>query len=359
VGSTTHIDEGRRAFAVRAWQGAHDGLLAAQSEGPLGPPDLWRLALASYLVGAEEDFAKALQGAHQAYLDAGESLEAVRTAFWLGQHLASKGDLAHASGWFARASRIVEGDEAEGAGRGYVLLQSAYQRLIQGAYAASREASVEASSVGRRFGDKDVVAIAIHVQGRALLRLGRLAEGLAILDEAMVAVTSDELSPVATGLIYCSVLGACREVDALRRAQEWTDALSDWCEHQPDMVAYSGECLVSRAEIHQRRGEWDRALDDLEQALGRFRRGSRPGSAGGAFYQQGEVHRLRGAFAAAEESYHEASRAGREPQPGLALLRLAQGHPAAAAAALRRTLAEARDPHRRAKLLPPLIETVL
>ena len=359
VESTTDLDEGRRGFAARAWQRAYDGLLAAQRERPLAPQDLWRLALASYLVGAEADFTRALQEAHQAHADAGESLEAVRAAFWLGQHLASKGEFARGSGWFARAARIVEGDEGEGAGRGYVLLQSAYQSLIQGAYAASTEASVEATSVGQRFGDKDLVALAIHVQGRALLRLGRLVEGLAALDEAMLAVTSDELSPVATGLIYCSVLGACREVDALRRAQEWTEALSDWCERQPDMVAYSGECLVSRAEIHQRRGEWGRALDELQLALDRFERGSGLGSAGPAFYQQGEVYRLRGEFAAAEQAYHAASRAGRGPQPGLALLRLSQGDPAAASAALRRALAEVRDPLKRAKLLPSLTESAL
>jgi DNA-binding CsgD family transcriptional regulator len=253
----------------------------------------------------------------------------------------------------------VEGAGRDGAAHGYVLLQSAYQRLMQGAYAASNEASVEATSVGQRFADKDLVALAIHTQGRALLRLGRVPEGLAMLDEAMLSVTSDELSPVATGLIYCSVLGACREVDALRRAQEWTEALSDWCARQPDMVAYSGECLVYRAEIHQRHGEWGLALEGLRQALDRFERGPGLGAAGAAFYQQGEVHRLRGAFAAAEEAYHASSRAGREPQPGLALLRLSQGDPEAAVTALRRALAEVGDPAKRAKLLPSLIEIVL
>jgi DNA-binding CsgD family transcriptional regulator len=359
VESTTHLLKGRRAVAERAWGTAHDALSAARREEALPPRDLWLLALASYLVGREQDFLDALQEAHRAFLDADEVLEAVRAAFWLGQHLISRGDVARANGWFGRAARIVEDRKAEGAALGYVLLPAGHRQLMEGDLDASARTCREAAEVGRRCADADLTALALHAQGRALLRLGRLEEGLALLDEAMVAVAGNELTPVATGTIYCSVISACRQVHALRRAAEWTAALTEWCERQPDMIAYTGQCRTSRAEILQRRGEWSRAIDEARLAQDRFERGSGPGVAGPALYQQAEVLRLRGELAAAEEAYRGASRAGREPLPGLALLRIVQGEAQAAAASLRRALTEARDPLRRADLLPAYVEALL
>jgi DNA-binding CsgD family transcriptional regulator len=359
VTATTQLLRGRRAVAERSWREAHAALLAARRAEPLAPHDLWQLALAAYLVGEEQDFLDALRDAHQAFLDAGEAHEAVRAAFWMGEHLVSRGDLARGTGWFGRAARVVEDGEAEGAARGYVLLPAGHRQLMEGDLEGSARTSGEAAEIGRRCRDDDLMALGIHAQGRALLRLGRLEEGLALLDEAMIAVASDELTPVATGLIYCSVISACREVYALRRAAEWTDALSAWCERQPDMVAYTGQCRTSRAEVLTRRGEWSRAIEEARLAQDRFERGSGPGGAGPALYQQGEVHRLRGEHAAAEEAYRAASSAGREPLPGLALLRLQQGEADSAAASLRRSLAETRDPLRRANLLPALVEVLL
>ena len=350
---------GRRAAAERSWRTAHEALVAARHEQPLGPQDLWRLAVASYLVGAEKDFAAALRDAHQGFVDAGEVLEAVRAAFWLGQYLANRGEMAGASGWFGRAARMVQEQEAEGAARGYVLLPLAHRQLIEGDYEASVRMSEQAAEIGRRCGEPDLAALGVHQQGRALLRLARLDDGLALLDEAMIAVAGGELTPVATGLIYCSVLSACREVHALGRAREWTAALTDWCERQPDMVAYTGPCRVSRAEILQRRGEWSRAVQEAQLAMDRFDQGSGPGTAGPAFYQKGEVHRLRGEYAAAEEAYQASARAGFGPQPGLALLRLAQGAGEDAAASMRRALAEAHEPLRRAQLLPAYVHILL
>ncbi len=219
--------------------------------------------------------------------------------------------------------------------------------------------AAEAAAVGERFGDPDLLALALHLQGRALLRLSRVAEGLALLDEAMVSVAAGELSPQVTGLIYCSVISACREVWALARAHEWTAALADWCEGQPDMVPYTGECRVYRAEILQFHGAWQDAMAEALRASECFERGHEPGGVGLALYQQGELHRLRGDLAAAEEAYRAASRSGREPQPGLALLRLAQGDPDAAASSIRRALAETTNRLRRARLLPAYVEILL
>lgn len=353
------VKEGRRAVEAREWRRAHGALTAARLEGSLGPPDLWRLAVAAYLVGEEADFVDALQDAHHAWLDAGDVLEAVRAAFWLGQHLASRGEMARASGWFGRTARLVDERQAEGAAQGYALLTTGHRQLMEDRLEESAQTSARAGEIGRRCRERDLTAMGTHMQGRALLRLGRLREGVSLLDEAMVAVAGDELSPVATGLIYCSVLSACREIHDLHRASEWTTALSDWCAGQPDMIAYTGPCLVSRAEIMQQRGEWSRAVEEAQMAADRFARGSGPGSAGPALYQKGEIHRLRGEHAAAEEAYRAAAAAGREPQPGLALLRLAQGAGDAAVAAIRRCLAEARPPLSRARLLPAFIEILV
>ncbi|MGD2044830.1 MAG: LuxR C-terminal-related transcriptional regulator [Gemmatimonadota bacterium] len=359
VASEDLLEAARLAAERRSWREAHTSLVAARKRGKIPPDDLWRLALASYLLGEEQDFMDVMQEGYQAFLDRGDVLEAVRGAFWLGQHLASRGDIGRASGWFGRAARLVADHEAEGAARGYVLFSDGYRRMVERDYDASMRASGEATEIGRRCRDDDLTALAMHLQGRVLLRMGRVDEGLALLDEAMVAVAANELSPVASGLIYCSVIAACRDVWALGRAHEWTTALTDWCARQPDMIAYTGPCRVSRAEILQRRGEWSEALREARLAVDRFAQGSGPGTSGAALYRQGEVHRLRGEYAAAETAYRAASEAGQQPQPGLALLRLAQGEVDAAAASLHRALAETEEKLARARLLPAYVEILL
>jgi DNA-binding CsgD family transcriptional regulator len=292
-------------------------------------------------------------------VEANEPASAARYAFWLGFHLINRGEAARGSGWFGRATRQLQHAGGDCAERGYLLLPVGHQKLFAGDLDGAIRAASEAVAVGERFGDPDLLALALHMHGRALLRQSRVEEGLALLDEAMVSVATGELSPQVTGLIYCSVISACREVWALGRAHQWTAALTNWCDGQPDMVPYTGECRVYRAEILQLHGAWGEAMDEARRASECFERGREPGGVGLALYQQGELHRLRGALAAAEEAYRAASRAGREPQPGLALLRLAQGEPDAAASAIRRALAETTNRLRRARLLPACIEIML
>src|SRR5205085_11996868 len=181
---------------------------------------------------------------------------------------------------------------------------------------------------------------------------------LALLDEAMVAVSTEDLSPVVAGLAYCAVILACQQVFELRRAREWTLALDRWWRAQPDMVAFTGRCLVHRAEILQLGGSWEDALEEARRACQRFVETNNP-SAGLALYREAELLRLRGDFDAAEEAYRAASHAGWEPQPGLAQLRLAQGKTDVATAAIRRALAEHPDPLRRAAVLPAAVEVML
>lgn len=356
--SSHHVEPGRRAFERRQWRAAHERLTRADVERTLGADDLWLLAFSAYLVGRDEEFVGALERAHQLHLEAGECGPAVRCAFWLGLHLAERGETARASGWFGRARRILESQTEERVEQGYLLLAEGHRRFATGDSGGAYERAGEAAELAQRFGDRDLLALGVHMQGRALLIQGRIEKGLALLDEAMVAVVTDELSPQVTGLVYCSVIGACRSVHAVSRAQEWTAALTDWCEQQPDMVAYSGECRVYRAELMQFHGAWRDALEEARRAGERVR-ASRGSAAALGLYQEGEAYRLMGQLAAAEKAYAAASQAGREPQPGLALLRLAQGEEHAAAAAIRRVLSETADPLRRAWLLPAHVEIML
>ncbi|HEX7050743.1 MAG TPA: LuxR C-terminal-related transcriptional regulator [Longimicrobiales bacterium] len=353
------LAQGRDAFQERAWNAAYEALAVADRARPLDTDDLWRLAMSAHLTGREDAFLNALERAHHAHLAADAPVRAARCAFWLGFRLANRGETGPATGWFRRAARLLEGTDHDCAERGYLLLPTAYRHLGTGEYEAAYTLAADAAAIAERFREPDLRALAVLIQGIALLRQARVDDGLALLDEAMVAVATDELSPHVTGLIYCSVISACRAIYALRRAQEWTAALAEWCERQPDMVAYSGPCRVNRAEVMRLRGEWREALGEAQRACDGFSQAFQPQAVGAAFYQRGEAHRLLGEFAAAEEAYRQARRWGSEPQPGLALLRLAQGQKDAAAAAIRRVVGETADPLHRARLLPAHIEIML
>ena len=189
---------------------------------------------------------------------------------------------------------------------------------------------------------------------------GRVEEGLRLVDEVLVAAMAGELSPLVTGIIYCNTIAFCQDAYELRHAREWTEALTGWCERQPEMVAHNGLCLVHRAEIMQLQGAWSDALEEARRAAERFTAGVLNQLAcGKAHYREGEVHRLRGEFGPAEEAYRQASRCGFEPQPGLALLRLAQDETEKAAAAIRRAVGETTRPLGRAALLPAYVEIML
>ena len=359
VAAINELERGRESYARGAWTDADQSLLDADRAAPLGAEDLELLATSAYMLGRDDDHVSALERAHHAYLDAGEALRAVRCAFWVGINLLLRGEISRATGWLGRAQRLVERDERDCVERGYLLVPVMAEQAESGDHKAAYATGADAVEIGERFGDADLVALSVHWQGLARVKQGRVEEGLGLLDEAMVSVTAGELSPIVTGLVYCSVIDGCQEVYALRRAQEWTAALTRWCERQPDMVAFTGRCLVHRAEIMQLGGAWPDALEEARRAGERFMQGMDPVAAAQASYRQGEIHRLRGDFAAAEDAYRDASRGGWEPQPGLALLRLAQGNGDAAAAAIRRVLAETTDGLKRAGLLPAYVEIAL
>jgi DNA-binding CsgD family transcriptional regulator len=361
VDAAAELARGHASYAGRAWREAYEALSHADGATPLGAGDLELLATSAYMIGRDDDYVSGLERAHRGYLDAGQALRAARCAFWLGIDVATRGETGRATGWFGRAQRLVEHEERDCPERGYLLLPVVLQHVATGDWEAAYATAADAAGVGERFGDPDLFALAVHEQGHSLVKLGRLEEGLGLLDEAMVAVTAGELSPIVTGLVYCGVIAYCQELYQLRRAQEWTAALTQWCEQQPDMVPYTGQCLVHRAEIMQLHGAWRDALEEARRAGRRFAQRMKMNrlAAAQAFCLQAEVHRLLGEFAAAEEAYREASRWGWEPQPGLALMRLAQGNGDAAAAAIRRVVGETAEPLERAKLLPAYVEIML
>jgi DNA-binding CsgD family transcriptional regulator len=359
VETTDLLERGRRSFEARAWKAAYEALEQADEAQPLEAYDLELLARSAYLLGREEGWLEALGRAHERYLEDGEALRAVRCAFWAGTHLAVRGELGRASGWLGRAHRLLEREEEECAEHGYLLLPTAYQHDAMGDLDGAVAAATRAAALGERFDDPDLFALAVHVQGQMLVKQGRVQEGMRLLDEAMLTVTARNLSPIVTGIVYCGVIAGCQEVYELRRAQEWTEALTQWCDEQPELMAFTGRCRVHRAEIMHLRGAWVDALNEARRAGERFAQAMNRAAAAQSAYRQGEVHRLRGDFAAAEGAYREANDFGWEPQPGLALLRLAQGNTRAAAAAIRRVVGGTDEPLRRASLLPASVEILL
>jgi DNA-binding CsgD family transcriptional regulator len=356
---SAELERGRQLYERHAWSDAYESLTRSDEAKPLDGDDLDRLALSAALSGRDEGFLSALERAHHAHLDAGRTEGAVRCAFWLGMRLAFQGEPGRASGWFGRAQRVLEREGLDCAERGYMMLPGARQQLVAGEGEAAYAAAAEAAKIGERFGDSDLIALSRMLQGQALLSLGKVEPGLALLDEAMVAVTAGEVSPLVTGVIYCSVIASCQQVYALGRAREWNDALASWCEEQPD-ADFAGYCLVHRAEILQLSGDWGDAIAAARRASERLAPiANRRVTAAAARYQEAEIHRLRGEFDEADEAYREAGRLGREPQPGLALLRLAQGHADTAAAQVRRALEATKEKLQRARLLPAAVEILL
>ncbi len=352
------LKRGRQAYAESAWGQAYESLARADEREPLSAEDLELLATAAFMLGREDQWFQIIERASHAYVEAGERRRAARCAFWIGMQLAMRGEMGPATGWLSRAHRLIEG-EGECAEQGYLLMPVAFQHDVEGDLEGAVATAATAAEIGSRFGDKDLFALAIHSQGEFLVNGGKVREGLGLLDEAMVAVTEGGLSPIVTGIVYCGMVLACEHVFDLRRAREWTAALTRWCEQQPDLLAFTGRCLVHRAQILQLQGDWTDALTEAERADRRSEKAMNLASAARACYLRGEVHRLRGEFAEAEEAYRRASQLGSEPQPGLALLRLAQGNQTAAAASIRRVVGETTDRLRRASLLPAYAEIML
>ena len=353
------LERGREVYRRRAWGEAYARLSAADRESPLEPEDLERLAVTCSMLGRDTESAGCLGRAYQGFVARGAPERAARAAFWLVLDLMERGDIAQASGWMGRARRLLGEMPGDCAGQGYVLLPDALRALAEGDHETGLPILDRVAAIGDRYGDRDLVAFTRLAQGRTLLRAGRVQQGVALLDEAMLSVTTDEVTPIVAGGVYCSVVSGCQEIFDWRRAQEWTAAMSRWCAPQPDMVLFRGQCLLRRSEVLQLRGDWDGALEEARRALARLQDPPGQAALGNAYVQLAELHRLRGELAEAEEAYRLASQHGKRIQPGLALLRMAQGAAAAALASLRRALDETPERRFRPMLLAASVEVAI
>ena len=353
------VDRGRESFGRQAWGDAWSQLSAADHDAPLELEDLERLAVAAFLVGRTEESVDVWAHAHHVSIRFGDAARAARCAFWSAFVLLNKGQLARGGGWIHRAQRLLDENERDCVEQGYLRYAASLRLVFEGDPAGARVGFAEAAGVGDRFHDPELGALARVGQGRCLIYLGKIAAGMALLDDAMVAVTAREISPIAVGDLYCTVIEGCQEVFDVRRAQEWTAALSRWCEAQPELVLYRGQCLVHRAELMLLRGAWSDATIEVQRACDRIARPTGQHGLGAAHYVRAELHRLRGEFAEAEEAYRQAHRWGRQPEPGLAQLRIAQGRVDEAVITMRRVLDEAENLTTRSRLLNPYVEIVL
>jgi DNA-binding CsgD family transcriptional regulator len=357
----TEVDalvRGREAYNRRAWSDAYAGLIEADRGTPLQPDDLERLAVVARLLGKDAETGEVWARVFHAHIDGGNIEQAARSAFWLGFGLVDTGDMARAGGWFARANGLLDEHQKDCVERGYLMLPFAIGGLDVDP-GASFQIFTTIDEIAARFKDSALRAMAQMGLGRTMIRLGRAPEGLPHIDECIVAVSAGEVHPMVVGDLYCSAIEACWEIFDVGRAREWTAVLDAWCETQPDLVPYRGQCLVHRSQVLQMQGALERALEDVLRACDLS--ATRPGDLafGLAFYQRAELHRLRGEWNEAEEYYRRASDAGNTAYPGLALVWLAQRQPDAAETTIRRVAADATDPVSKIRALPAFIEIVL
>jgi DNA-binding CsgD family transcriptional regulator len=353
------LTAGRDSFARDRWADAYLRLSEADRESPLDAEDLERLATAAYLLGHDRECAELWGRAHGEFLNRGERERAVRCAFWLAFGLMHRGERARAGGWLARARGVLEPAGHDSVEFGYLMIPAALQRIGGGDLEGALKLFHQAAELGERYAEADLTALATYSRGRVLIRMGEVEAGIALLDEAMIGIEAGDVSPMAVGDVYCAVIEGCIEVLDYRRAQEWTSALSRWCDAHPEMVPYRGQCLIHRSELLLLHGSWPAALVEAERACELLSRPPGEPAAGAAHYQLGEIRRLRGELSAAEAAYGEARRWGREPQPGLALLRLAQGRLGAACATSQRVVDEPRPLGSRASALAAHVEIML
>jgi DNA-binding CsgD family transcriptional regulator len=355
------LRQGRAAIERKAWAQAYEHLSAADAVAPLHPLDLEQLATAAFLVGETDPSLKLWARAFDQHAHRRDAPRAARCAFWIVLELLNVREQAQASGWLVRAQRLLDTGDHDCPERGLLLVLAARLQAMQGAALEASATAATAAAAGERFDDPDLQAFGRLILAELQAVAGHTASATALFDEIMVAVTVGEVSPVAVGTLYCAVIAGCHAFSDIARAREWTAALSRWCSAQPELVRFRGQCLVHRAEILRLTGEWSEAAREAAEAcasanlddpaLGRF--------VGAAFYELAEIHRVRGDFSAAEEAYRKAAQCGRSPEPGLALLRLAQNRPDVAVASIRRVIGERLDQTARARALAACTEIMI
>lgn len=325
---------------------------------PLGLDDLEMAGFAAQYHGHDEVAVRLATRVHHEALAAEDHVRAARMAFWLGMAFANRGDMTQGGGWLGRAAGLLDEHAIDSVERGYLAVPQGIA-LVEHDPETALAAFEIAAAYAERFGDRDLAALARLGRGRCLIGLGETERGVALLDDAMVDVTSEALTPVVTGIVYCASIEAFGEIFDLRRAQGWTQALAEWSGGQSERLPFRGRCLAYRSELLRFHGDWSAALDEARQAETWLLRPPPEPAVGEAYYQQAELHRLRGEFAVADVAYREASRWGRRTEGGRALLLLAEGRRPQARAMIERALDEAPDDIARARLLPVVADIAL
>lgn len=350
------LAEGRAAFAERRWEDAFARLTAADDERPLDSRDLELLGMSAALTRHDEAASQAQERGYAACLAENDELRAARAAFWRGFRLASLGETGRAQAWLGRCERLVAG-HGDCAERGYLMLPRIHALLHAGDTEGAHTVAVAAVAIGDRFGEPDLCALARQLGGRALIESGDVVRGMQLLDEAMLIATTEPVSELSKGLVYCSVVGSCQRIFAVDRAREWSAVLDSWCAAQTQLGMFNGTCRVHRAELMQLGGAWSHALDEVLLISSAATSDERERAA--AYYEEAEIHRLRGDVAAAQLAFERTSELGGDPQPGLALLRLEQGQLDVAVGAIRRAVSTTRTALGRARFLPAHVEIML
>lgn len=347
----------RGLHGEQSWSKIYQGLKERQET--LKSEELYQLALAAYLTGKDDECIDVLARAHHQCLENEEIRQALRHAFWIGMLLMFKGERARGSGWFSRAQRLAEEHRYEGSENGLLLIPVGLGFLGAGNAELAYTNFKKAHEAGKGYDDPDLATLSLLGQGQAMIKLGHISDGIALLDESMIAVESANICPLAVGIVYCAVIETCQMIFDIRRAQEWTAVLTQWCESQPDLIPFRGQCMIRRSQIMHLHGEWSEALEEMQRACQMLSKPPGEPAAGEAYYLLAEIFRLRGDFQQAEKLYAEGNKWGREPQPGLALLRLAQNEKDMAIKSIENALAEAKNPLQRIKMLPVYIEIML
>ncbi|HEU4528516.1 MAG TPA: LuxR C-terminal-related transcriptional regulator [Actinomycetota bacterium] len=346
--SNAAIVRGREALARGAWADAYDALHAVDASA-LTPSDLEALADAAWWTSRFPESLELRTKAYAACAAEGDDLGAAGIAARLAIEHFVRDEHSVGAGFLMRARRHAEA-VPEDAEHGFLLMVEATVARFSGDTDGAARLADRAVAIGQRTGSRDLVAMSLHTKGLALIEAGRVAEGLPLMDEAMAAVVAGDLSPYFTGIIYCALIGACLELSDVRRAGEWSDAARVWCESLPSSAPFPGMCRINRAEVARLQGLWTEAETEAVRALAELEP-VEPGLAASALVQVGEIRRRTGDLAGAEEAFVRAQELGADPQPGLALLRLAQGRVEPARAALRLALTAERVPARRVRLL--------
>jgi len=352
------LHRAREAYERRDWVQAYR-VLSDQDESDLSGDDFTALATTAFLLGRRNDTVQALQRAYRDYLEQGDVLGAVRAAHRLVATLWQDGEVAIGSGWLARAERLLDEHGEDVVERGYLLERATMRHIMRGEFGEAVATAPKVTEYGRRFADAELTALGVHTEGRLMIFSGRVADGLRSLDEAMVGVLAGEVSAIFSGVIYCSSIEACQEISDLGRAAEWTHALTTWCDTQPGLVAFTGQCAVHRGQLMRLHGAYQDALAELERAAERYAAAGGNPAVGQAHYERAEVLRLLGEYAGAQAAYDRSDEYGHPGQPGRALLLLGRQRVGTAVPIVRRLLAERQDPVHRSQVLPAAVEVLV